>query len=180
MTPAQQSALEALAGRALEPGALATLDPLVAARNDVAIAAALSVGRVSVGERRVSELGVRKLLGVVPASRLLSLLRASAAAADAGTIEPWLATVLSGMGVAAEDHDAYQETIGSAWRWLTQPEGLDIGDAAARDMLDLVAAGNAALAASCVTLKAAAEQPDPIHFNRVSYALNIAEGRVTL
>lgn len=180
MTPAQQAALEALAGRALDTGELAPLDPLVAARNDVAIASALSAGRVRIAERRVSELGVRRALGVVDASRLLGILKASAAAADAGTVEPWLAAVLTGLGVQAGDHPAYQETVGSAWRWLTQPDGLDVGSAAARDMLDLIAAGNGAAAPACVAIKALAEQPDPIHVGAVSDALNVAEGRMTL
>ena len=173
MTPAQQTALEALAGRAFDAGELATLTPLVAARNDVAIAATLSPLRDPViAERRVSELGVRRALGVVDASRLMGILKASAAAAEAGSVEPWLAAVLTGLGVSAGDHPAYQETVGSAWRWLTQPEGLDVGSAAARDMLDLIAAGNADAAPACVAIKALAEEDAPVSVGEVSAALN--------
>lgn len=174
MTPAQQSALEALIGRGLSAGELTTLDPLVTARNDIAIADALSAGRTRIAERRVSELGVRKSLGVVDASRLLSALKDSAAAADAGIVEPWLSAVLVAMGVPVADHPAYQETVGSAWRWLTQPEGLDIGANAARSMLDLIAAGIPGLAATCATVKAMAETADPVPIRDVSAALNEA------
>ena len=173
MTPAQQTALEGLAGRPLDAGELATLTPLVAARNDVAIAATLSPLRAPViAERRVSELGVRRALGVVDASRLMGILKASAAAAEAGSVEPWLAAVLTGMGVPPADHAAYQETVGSAWRWLNQPEGLDVGSSAARAMLDLIAGGNADVAAACAAIKALADQPVPVSVADVSAALN--------
>jgi hypothetical protein len=45
MTPAQQSALEALAGRVLTPEQIAQVDSLLPERNDVAIAAIVSIGR---------------------------------------------------------------------------------------------------------------------------------------
>ena len=50
MTPAQQSALETLAGRALLPADTAALDPLLDwnNRNDQAIADHLSIGRVAI------------------------------------------------------------------------------------------------------------------------------------
>lgn len=172
MTPNQQAALEALAGRALDAGDVATLDPLLAVRDDLAVSAHLSVGRVRLEEFRVSELVVRRELGVVPASRLLKVLRDSAAAADAGVVEPWLGVALAGMGVPTSDHDAYQETVGAAWRWLTQAEGLDVGAAAARDMLDLIAAGVPAVAAACATIKGLAVVADPLSSAAVSTALN--------
>lgn len=174
MLPAQQAALEAVAGRVLDAGDLAALDPLLNVRDDIAIAAHLSVGRVRVGEHRVSELGVRRCLGVVPASRLLKVLRDSAVAADSGAVEPWLVTTLTGMGVPASDHDAYQETVGSAWRWLTQAEGLDVGASAARDMLDLIAAGVPAVATACAAIKGLAVVDDPLSSAAVSAALNEA------
>ncbi|NMG64893.1 hypothetical protein GPA19_08035 [Azoarcus indigens] len=62
MTPAQQSALAQLAGRALDAAELAALAPLVQARNDVAVAALLSVGRVVIEPR---EIGVGTILAVL-------------------------------------------------------------------------------------------------------------------
>ena len=47
MTLAQQGALEALAGRPLDSADIATLEPLLSVRNDVAIAAHLSIGRTA-------------------------------------------------------------------------------------------------------------------------------------
>lgn len=49
MTPAQQSALEALVGRQLAVEDLAAIEPHLVGRNDVAIAEVLSAGRMRIG-----------------------------------------------------------------------------------------------------------------------------------
>ena len=53
MTPAQQSALAGLVGRPLTVGEVSAIDPHLETRNDVAIAAILSKGRIKHGPTRI-------------------------------------------------------------------------------------------------------------------------------
>jgi len=62
MTPAQQSALESVVGRALTQDEIAQLDPLLAIRNDVAIAQVLSVGRTRL---KSTPIGIGTILAVM-------------------------------------------------------------------------------------------------------------------
>ena len=181
MTPAQQAALEGLVSRTLTTAEIQTLEPLLAARNDVAIAAVLSTGRVKYQTKMISERGVRAALSIPAGSGLMRLFKEAAKDVAAGNVPAWLPTVLTAAGVPAEMHADYAEAIGSAHGWLLQDAGLDIGSAASRQMLDLIAMSNPAkYGASTAAIKALASQPDPISFNAVSDALNIAEGRNTL
>jgi hypothetical protein len=180
MTPDQQTALESVVGRSLSQGEVDAIDPLLDHdnRQDTQIAAILSAGRVAVHPKQLSERGVRALLPVTQAGPFLRLLKA--ASEDAG-IPAWLVTVLSGVGVPEAQHEDYSDTLKSAWFWLRTNEGIDVGSAAARSMLDLIAASNpSAYGAACVSIKTAAEVPDPIYVGAVSDALNVAEGRMTL
>lgn len=144
------------------------LAALAASRaDDGAIAAALSAGRTKVVSRLITERAVRAL-AVSPASRyaLLQTLK------DAATTPPaWMPLVMTGAGVPAEDQPAYMDDLSSAWRWLTQEGGLDVGTAAARALLDMISAGVTASAAACAAVKALAVEPDPVTVNDVVKAL---------
>jgi len=62
MTPAQQTALEGLIGRPLTAGEISSLDPLLPDRNDVSIAAILSVGRT---RTQPTPIGIGTVLAVM-------------------------------------------------------------------------------------------------------------------
>lgn len=63
MKPAEQSALQGLVGRELSAEELLALEPLVEARNDVGIAAALSAGRVKHGPSQIGPGTIVAVLG---------------------------------------------------------------------------------------------------------------------
>ncbi|MDQ5877818.1 MAG: hypothetical protein QG638_550 [Pseudomonadota bacterium] len=118
---------------------------LLAGRDTAAIAAALSAGRVRLHERLISERGVLAALPV-PAGDLF--LKA---------IETFAATALpDGHPLAA-----YHGTIARGVGWL-MGEGLDLGDPLTRTLLDTLAMAGVVESASVATIKALAEQPDPI------------------
>ena len=132
---------------------------LVQSRNDVAISAALSVGRTKVRERLITERGVISALGPVEGEGLLAGLEAFAAAA----LPP--------------EHPLYAHHAGMkrVLGWLKPPaDGVDIGDPLTRQLLNtLVALGVSGITAPRVaTLLALATEPDPISVDAVSAALN--------
>lgn len=181
MTPAQKTALEGLVGRPLTTPEVTQIDGLLPIRDDVAIAAVLSTGRVKYQTKMISERGVRAALSTSQGSVLLRLFKETAKDMNAGIISAWLPPTLTAAGVPAFMHLDYAEAIASAQNWLLLDAGLDIGSTASRQMLDLVAMSDSAKYGAAVTiLKALASQPDPINFNAVSNALNVAEGRMTL
>lgn len=181
MTPAQKTALEGLVGRSLTSPEIESIEPHLASRNDVAIAQVLSTGRVKYQTKMISERGVRAALSIPAGSALMRLFREADADIANGVIPAWLPPVLNAMSVPAEMHEDFAEAIGSAYRWLVQDAGLDIGSPASRQMLDLIAASNPAkFGATVAIIKGLAGAADPINFNSVSDALNVAEGRMTL
>lgn len=169
MSPNQKAALEALLGRALTADEVTELTPHVNERHDAAVAEVLSRGRVKHVTREITERGIRAALPVVSASRFIRLLKE---AAEASSVPVWLENTLTAMGVPADQHQDYADAFASAYGWLRQEAGLDIGSAATRGMLDVIAGSNPAeFGATVATIKALSEQPDPIHFNAVSDAL---------
>lgn len=174
MTPQVQTALEGLVARPLTAQEVIDIDALLPIRNDVAIAAILSAGRKRIVSRMISERGIREVCGIVAGAHFLQFLRTAEA-----TPPTWLRPALTAAGVPAGDQFAYEDALSSAWSWI-KGDGLDLGSATTRSMLDLIGAAEASLAGAVAALKAAAEQPAPIHFNTVSDALNVAEGRTTL
>ena len=118
---------------------------LLAAHDTQAIANALSVGRVRLHERLISERGVLAALPVPAGDLFLKALEAFAATA-----------LPDGHPLAA-----YHGTIARGVSWL-KGEGLDLGDPLTRTLLDTLAMAGVIDAASVATLKALAEQPDPI------------------
>ena len=121
------------------------LDPaLVTSRDDVAIAAALSVGRIKV----VQKLGgiglVLETLGPTDGAALLDSLQALTASVPA-----------------------------LKWAWYLIERGeLDFGSPATRGMIDQLVAGGAMPAPVGVALKAVAEVADPVGTGEVSDFLN--------
>lgn len=151
MNQAQQSALEAVAGRALTGEEIAAIDLLLPERNDVAIAAILSTGRV---KTQPTPIGIGTVLAVMAPSGGEFL------------------NALEGMG-------ATDANVKWALKMIEQGT-FDVGHPVTRAQLEEFAVTAPEMAAAVGALLAVAEAPDPISFNTVSDALNIAEGRMTL
>ena len=161
MTPDQQAAIESVAGQALTAGELVAIDSLLAARNDVQIAAIISAGRVRVVSHLIGERGILDVLGPVAGDAFLAALEAITADNLPVPLQPYFGALRRGIA------------------WL-KTDGLDVGSATTRGLLDSLAAAGVVAPESVASIKDLAERPDPIHYNHVSDALNIAEGRMTL
>lgn len=148
MTPAQQTALEAVAGRALTQAEIDAITPLLPDRNDVEIAAILSVGRVTTAYTEIGNGLILATIGLTSGNTLLD----------------YLAT------------DATFRHV----RSLLEQGRLDVSSSLVRGALDSFAVGGVITQAEANALKALAETPNPIHYNAVSDALNVAEGRLVL
>ena len=151
MTPAQQTALEGLVGRSLTTEEITSLDLLLPLRNDVAIAAILSVGRVIT---RPTPIGIGTVLAVM---------------APAG------GDFLN----ALESIGAADSNVKWALKMIEQGT-FDVGHQVTRAQLNDFAIKAPAMSAAIAALMSVAESPDPIQVGAVSDALNIAEGRMTL
>lgn len=151
MSPAQQSALEAAAGRALTADDIAACEPLLAIRNDVSLAIHLSQGRRALQSRTI---GIGTVLAVL--------------APDGGQF-------LDSIEALA----AVDPNIKWGLKLLERGE-LDIGMPATRGLLGGIAANVASLAPGIAALLALAEIDAPVAVSQVSDFLNIAEGRATL
>ena len=153
MTPAQQSALEVLIGRALTADEIATIGPSVDARRDDLIEAALNAGRTKYAEARKVEIGVigAYAAGPVAADALLVKLEAYA---DAG--------------------QPLSRLVGRALRAMAVEPGLNLGDPSTHAMLDALVASSVITASEAENLKAIARVPDPIPRDTISRALNKA------
>jgi hypothetical protein len=150
MTPAQQLSLEGLISRELTGDEIAEIDPLLPDRNDVAIAAILSTGRV---KTQPTPIGIGTVLAVMAPSggEFLNALE-SMGATDANV--KWALKMIE------------QQTF-------------DVGHPVTRAQLEAFAGAEPEMAAAVGALLAVAEVADPIHYNAVSDVLNIAEGRLT-
>lgn len=151
MTPAQQTALETLAGRALTADDIGALDPLLALRNDVAMATYLSHDRAAIQSRTV---GIGTVLATL--------------APDGGAFLD-----------AIEQLAGLDPNVKWGLKLLERGE-LDVGMAATRALLTGIAGNVPELAAGINALLALAEVAEPIQYNALSDALNVAEGRLTL
>jgi hypothetical protein len=157
MTPTQQSALEALAGRALTAGEVEQITPLVAAGGTQAIADILSVGRKVVSSRMTSARGVAEFYVGGPIGAEIVLMKLEGAR-DAM--------------LSSENQE--QQVLGSLLRrqlGFLAGEGLDFGSAALRGMLDQFVALGILTAEEVTGLKAIAEFPNPIDHMQVGRAL---------
>lgn len=151
MTPAQQSALEAVAGRLLTPGEIVAIDALLPDRNDVQIADILSAGRSAT---HPTPIGIGTVL---------------AAMAPAG------GDFLN----ALETLGATDANVKWSLKMIEQGT-FDVGHPVTRAQLQQFATDHPEMAPAIAALLAVAEMPDPIHYNTVSDWLNEAEGRLVL
>lgn len=150
MTPAQQAALESISGKALTPEQIAAIEPYLADRNDVAIAALLPP-KVTL---------VSTPIGI-------------------GTI---LATLAPNGGAFLDTLESLGQTDSNV-KWalkLIEQSNFDVGMAATRAQMQAFALAAPSFADGIAALLATAEHSEPIHYNAVSDALNIAEGRLML
>lgn len=150
MTPAQQDALDSVAGKALTAEQLAAIEPFLADRNDVAIAALLPP-KVT---RQSNPIGIGTILAVL-APNGGSFLDALEAAGQSDPNVKWSLK-------------------------LIEQSNFDVGMSATRAQMVAFAQAAPAFADGIAALLATAERSEPIHYNAVSDALNIAEGRLTL
>lgn len=150
MTPAQQLALESIAGRGLTADEMAAIEPHLESRNDGAIAALLPAA-VNVVP---TPIGVGTILAVMAPSG---------------------GDFLNGLeGMAASDANVKWSLK------LIERGEFDIGHPVTRLQLSAFAQANPALATAISALLAVAERAEPVSINAVSDALNIAEGRAAL
>ena len=95
-----------------------------------------------------------------------------------------IGTVLAVMAPSGGDFLNALEAMGAVdanVKWsLIEQDSFDVGQPVTRAQLHDFAAAQRPLAPAIAALLAVAEQPDPISFNAVSDALNIAEGWMTL
>ena len=149
MAPTQQAALEGLVNRDLSADEITAIDLLLGDRNDVAIAAILSVGRTRIESKQI---GRGTILAVMaPMGGLfLGTLR------DIGDTRP---RTIDSANVA--------EGVG-----LIDRGEFDIGMEASRVQLQLFASANADIAPGIAALLALPVVPDPLSVAAVSAILN--------
>lgn len=150
MTPSQQAALESVAGSALTAEQIAAIEPYLAGRNDVAIAALLPP-KVTI---QSTPIGIGTILAVLAPNggAFLDALEA------AGASDPNVKWALK----------------------LIEQSNFDVGMDSTRLQMQAFAQATPTFADGIAALLATAERSEPIHYNAVSDALNIAEGRITL
>lgn len=162
MTLAQQSALEAVLARPLKPEEVAAIDAVLPIRNDVEIAAILSVGRVTIVSHEIGERGILDVLGSEDGETFLVALE--------GITDP---------AALPESLRPHYGAIRRGVSWL-KSDGLDVGSPTTRKLLDALAAAGILDAGAVAKVKKVAERDHPFHYNVVSDALNVAEGRLTM
>lgn len=151
MTPAQQSALEACARRPLTQADLDALAPLLAARDDVAIAAHLSIDRTRIGP---TQTGIGTILAVM--------------APDGGDFLNTIETL------GATDANC-------KWTLrLIEAGRLDLGNPITRAQFQIFGMFHPTQVASIDALLAEGIIADPLDVSTLSDALNVAEGRLTM
>lgn len=157
MTPQQQAALEALAGRALTQAEVEQITPLVASWSIGPIAAILSAGRTAVVSRMTSARGLAEFMPGGPLAAETVLLK--------------LESARDSMIVSS---DAQQRVLGSLLRrqlGFLAGEGLDFGSAPLRLMLDQFAALGVLTTQEVSGLKSIATRPAPLTDTQVETAL---------
>ena len=157
MNTAQQTALETLVGRALTTEEISAIDPLLAYRNDGAIAALLSQGRTKTVQHMIGERGVIDKLGPVAGDAFLAALESIQAVGDLpAPMQPCFGAIKRGVA------------------WFKTDAGLDVGSATLRGLLDALVSAGKMDATSVATIKALAVESDPLSTYSVSVALNAA------
>ena len=153
MTPAQQVALEALAGRALTADEASQIDAMTAAGSIGTIAAMLSAGRTTYATTRKVEIG---LIGSHPGGPV---------AADA---------LLAKLEAYAEAGQPLSRLVGRALKAMAVEPGLNLGDPSTHAMLSALVAQSVITADEAEGLMDIARVPDPLPRDAISRALNKA------
>lgn len=169
MTPSQKQAIEAVIGRTLTVEEETQIDGHLLTGNFAAIAAMFPPKKV-IYTRQITERGVRTV-SVAPRHRfaLLDTLRQASTAVPA-----WFIPTLAALGVPEADRPGMADDLQSAWYWLRDPDGVDIGSASVRSMLDIIAAAVPDAAPACVAVKELAERQVPITYLDIQNALENA------
>lgn len=155
-----------------------TADPALQALvpDTVALAAHATFASHTVIEAHLTTTRGVRALSVAPRSRyaLLQVLKDAEAATPA-----WLIPTMTALQIPAEDHPAYADDLASAWAALNsfaEGGGLDVGSAAARGMLDIIAAAVPSAAPACVAVKAMAAKPAPVSEFEIRRAIIADDG----
>lgn len=151
MTPAEKAALEALVGYELNAEQVVQIDQYLPARNDVEIAKILSTDRKQLYPRKI---GIGTILSV---------------------LAPTGGAFLNAM----QAKGAMDPNVFWAMELLRQGE-FDIGSAAAQIQIGALANATPDLANQLNVIRQLGFLPDPLDFNKVSDALNVAQGLETL
>jgi hypothetical protein len=156
MTPAQQSALEFVAGRALTQAEIDQIEPLLPNRNDVEIAAVINAGQ----PQRRQSITVETMFNVLYSTGDYASLKQAQLGGNP-------------LAVLAFGFLADAKTLG--------PGRVDLDAALTVAQLDALQSAGLLSQAGRDALDAAGwADADPIHYNKISDALNIAEGRMVL
>lgn len=158
MTPQQQTAIEGALGDELTAQQASDIAAWVDARDDASVAAYLSAGRTRVASRLISARGIAAGYPGGPAAAEVVLLKLE------GARDALMASA-----------DQSSQVLGSMLKrqlGFLAADGLDLGDAALRGMLDQFAAAGILTADDAANLKALALVPAPIGTDDISRALN--------
>jgi hypothetical protein len=166
MTPSQKQAIETLIGRSLTVQEESQINGHLTTGNFAAIAA-MFAPKVVVYSRQITERGVRTT-PVAPRHRyaLLDTLRQASE-----NVPAWFLPTLAALGVPEVDRAGMADDLQSAWYWLRDPDGVDIGSASVRSMLDIIAAAVPDAAPACLAVKQLAERQVPFTYLDVQNAL---------
>lgn len=151
MTPAEKAALEELVGYELNAEQVVQIDQYIPARNDVEIAKILSQDRKQMRPRKI---------GI-------------------GTILAELSPTGGAFLNALQAKGALDPNVFWAMELIRQGE-FDIGSPEAQVQIGLLADATPDLANQLNVLRQLGFMPDPLNFNKVSNALNKAQGLETL
>lgn len=161
MTPQQRIALEAIAGRALSQTEVEQIDPLLDPnnRNDVAIAAVLSLNADGTPRTRLGSVSTERFQSWAAATGMRSAIEDTASNA---------AHPLRSIALTLRD-----VVVGGA-------SGINLGYPGNPEMLQAWVSAGLLSGSHRDALLALAQQPDPVDVNALSRALNVAEGRINM
>lgn len=146
----------------------------LAARDCVELARIMSVGRIKLITKMITERGVRAALSITAGSQFIRMLKD---ASETVGVPAWLAATLTTIGLPETEHQDYADALASAYGWLRQDAGIDLSVAATRAMLDLIAASDPVMyGATITTLKALADHADPLTAQDVAEAVFNPDG----
>ncbi len=173
MKPAELRALQAqiLDDPACKPYIITNDMPRVSGKDalekDAAIAVILNAGRTKLISCMVTERGVRANLSIRDGALFIKTLRDLDSAKE---VPEWLSVALDKVGVHDSEKWAYFDTFQCGYSWL-RADGLDVGDARVRKLLDLLGLGVPDLSDAVASLKDMGVEDDKVNAGHVSLAL---------